>query len=92
MRALKRNNVMYENVRVEMARNDLTILDVANRIGMSRETLSRKLSGKSPLNIDEVFYLQVDRAVQIVSFCSSLSLASSFLALSGSCQVFPAVI
>ena len=42
---MKRNCVIYENVRVEMARKNLTILDIAQNIGMNRETLSRKLSG-----------------------------------------------
>lgn len=55
---MKRNCVMYENVRVEMARKDLTILDIAKSIGMSRETLSRKLSGRSPLNLNEAFDIQ----------------------------------
>lgn len=55
---MKRNCVMYENVRVEMARKDLTILDIAKNIGMNRETLSRKLSGRSTLNIDEAFNIQ----------------------------------
>lgn len=41
-----------------MARKDLTILDIAKAIGMNRETLSRKLSGKSPLHIQEAFDIQ----------------------------------
>lgn len=53
-----RSCVMYENVRVEMARKDLTIMDIAKSIGMKRETLSKKLSGKSPLNLDEAFNIQ----------------------------------
>ena len=55
---MKRNCVMYENVRVEMARKNLTILDVAQRVGMNRETLSRKLSGRSPINLNEAFNIQ----------------------------------
>ena len=55
---MKQNSVMFENVRVEMARKDLTILDIANLIGMSRETLSRKLSGKAPLRLEEAFAIQ----------------------------------
>ena len=49
---------MYKNLRAEMARKDLTILDIAKEIGMNRETLSRKLSGKSPLHIQEAFDIQ----------------------------------
>ena len=55
---MKRNNVKYENVRVEMARKDLTILDMASVIGMNRETLSRKLSGLSPISLSEAFDIQ----------------------------------
>lgn len=56
--AMKRNCVIYENIRVEMARKDLTILDIAQSIGMNRETLSRKLSGRSTLNLNEAFDIQ----------------------------------
>lgn len=31
---MKRNCVIYENVRVEMARKNLTILDIAQNIGI----------------------------------------------------------
>ena len=55
---MKRNCVIYENVRVEMARKNLTILDIAQNIGMNRETLSRKLSGRAPLNLNEAFNIQ----------------------------------
>ena len=50
--------VMYENVKAEMARKDLTIKDIAKGIGMNRDTLSRKLSGRSCLNLDEAFAIQ----------------------------------
>lgn len=50
--------VIYENVRAEMARKDLTIMDIAKGIGMNRDTLSRKLSGRSCLNLDEAFNIQ----------------------------------
>lgn len=53
-----RNCVMYESVRAEMARKDLTIMDIAKGIGMNRDTLSRKLSGRSCLNLDEAFNIQ----------------------------------
>ena len=55
---MKRNCVMYENIRVEMARKNLTILDIAESVGMNRETLSRKLSGKSSLSLKEAISIQ----------------------------------
>ena len=51
--------VMYANVRAEMARKGLTIMDIAKGIGMNRDTLSRKLSGRSCLNLDEAFCIQM---------------------------------
>lgn len=56
---MKRNNIMYENLRVEMARRNLAIMDIARETNMNRDTLSRKLSGKSPLYLDEAFKIQM---------------------------------
>lgn len=53
-----RNCVMYENIRAEMGRKGMTIMDIAKNIGMNRDTLSRKLSGRSCLNLDEAFNIQ----------------------------------
>ncbi len=55
---MARNNIMYENLRAEMARKNLGICDVSAAIGMNRDKLSRKLSGKSPLYLDEAFNIQ----------------------------------
>lgn len=53
-----RRCVMYKNVRVEMAKKNLTILDIAKRTGINRDTLSRKLSRRTRLNLDEAFNIQ----------------------------------
>jgi len=37
----------YPNLRAEMARNQLTIMNIADGIGTRRETVSRWLSGKA---------------------------------------------
>lgn len=50
--------VKYENLRAEMARQRLTLKQISDTIHMNRDTLSRKLSGKSPLYLDEAFYIQ----------------------------------
>lgn len=55
---MKQNSVIYENVRVEMARKNITILEMANMIGIRRETLSRKLSGRSPILLKEALIIQ----------------------------------
>lgn len=52
------NTIMFENVRVEMGRKNLSITKMAKMIDMNRETLSRKLSGKTPLHMREAFNIQ----------------------------------
>ena len=49
---------VYNNLRAEMARYHLTIQSMAAGLKMNRDTLSRKLSGKSPLYLDEAFKIQ----------------------------------
>lgn len=49
---------VYNNLRAEMARHHLTIQSMAVGLKMNRDTLSRKLSGKSPLYLDEAFKIQ----------------------------------
>lgn len=50
--------VKYENLRAEMARRKLTLKQISDAMHMNRDTLSRKLSGKSPLYLDEAFEVQ----------------------------------
>ena len=51
-------NIKYENVRVEMSRNNISKLDISRLIGMNRDTLSRKLSGKAKLYLNEAFEIR----------------------------------
>ena len=53
-----RSIIKYENLRAEMARRKLTLKQISDVIHMNRDTLSRKLSGKSPLYLDEAFEVQ----------------------------------
>ncbi len=55
---MKANNIKYGNLRAEMARKNIGIFDMSVAVGMNRDTLSRKLSGKSPLYLDEAFAIQ----------------------------------
>lgn len=52
-----KNNIIFENVRVGMARNLVTIQQMADTLGCTRDTLSNKLSGKTMLNLDEAITL-----------------------------------
>lgn len=42
-----------ENLRAEMARKQLSIADIANYLGITRDTLGYKLSRKRQINLDE---------------------------------------
>lgn len=50
--------VVYVNLRAEMARNQVTIKKMSKELHMNRDTLARKLSGKSPLYLDEAVKIQ----------------------------------
>lgn len=66
---------MYSNVRAEMARKNISMVDLSEKTGIRYQTLSEKLRGNSPLlvkeavairnalgvdmTIDELFSLQV---------------------------------
>lgn len=55
---MKHSKIMFENLRAEMARKNITIKEIAKTIGVNRDTLGKKFSGKSPLNLDEAFLIQ----------------------------------
>lgn len=46
-------NIAFPNLRAEMARKNLTISIMSEQMGKNRDTLSRKLSKKSPIYLDE---------------------------------------
>lgn len=49
------NNIAFANLRAEMGRNDISIQQIAEGIGMNRDTLGRKLSRKSSLSLQDAF-------------------------------------
>ena len=54
----KKDNIAFPNLRAEMGRKNLGIGDIAATCGFNRDTLSRKLSAKSPLSLVEAFNIQ----------------------------------
>lgn len=58
---MRANNVVFDNLRAEMGRKNIGIGDIAKAIGINRDTLARKLSGKSPLYLSEAF--KIERAL-----------------------------
>lgn len=55
---MTRTSVRFCNLRAEMARRNVTISQMAKSVGFNRDTLGRKLSGKSPLSLAEAFEIQ----------------------------------
>jgi len=43
-----------DNVRAEMARGKRTQAILAHEVGMKQQALSRRLSGRTPFNVDEL--------------------------------------
>ncbi|MFB6364512.1 XRE family transcriptional regulator [Paenibacillus elgii] len=48
----------YRNLRAEMARNGVTIQQLANSLGVRFATVSDKINGKSRFFCDEAFYIR----------------------------------
>lgn len=55
---MKPNTIRFENIRIEMARKNLTLTSMSRELPMCLRTLSLKMSGKSVLNLDEAFLIQ----------------------------------
>lgn len=55
---MKPNGIAYPNLRAEMARQGISIGRMAEMLSFNRDTLSRKLSRKSPLGLEEAFSIQ----------------------------------
>lgn len=53
----KINNIAFVNLRAEMARKQLSISEIANYLGIIRDTLGYKLARKRPINLDEALYI-----------------------------------
>lgn len=44
---------MYLNVKAELARQNLSVVDLSNKTGIRYQTLVDKLNGKYPMTLDE---------------------------------------
>lgn len=44
---------MYSNVKAELARRNLSVVDLSNMTGIRYQTLVDKINGKYPLTLDE---------------------------------------
>lgn len=55
----KVNRIAYPNLRAEMGRKGMTIKDLSDAVSINRDTLSRKLSKKSPIFLREAIQIQM---------------------------------
>lgn len=53
-----RSSIMFSELRAEMARKKITIKQLADKVGVNRDTMGGKLSGKRPLFLNEAFIIQ----------------------------------
>lgn len=44
---------MYSNVKAELARKSLTVVDLSNKTGIRYQSLVDKINGKYPLTLEE---------------------------------------
>jgi len=44
---------MYSNVKAELARHNLTLVDLSNKTGIRYQTLVGKINGNYPITLDE---------------------------------------
>ena len=56
----RQSNIMFSNLRAEMARKQITIQEIANTIGVGRDAASQKLSGKTPITLAEAFKVEAE--------------------------------
>lgn len=52
------NGIKYPNLRAEMARAGMTICSLSGALGMDRNRLSRKLSGRTSLSLEEAISIR----------------------------------
>lgn len=52
-----RSSIMFSELRAEMARKKITIKQLADKVGVNRDTMGGKLSGKRPLFLNEAFII-----------------------------------
>lgn len=49
---------MYKNVRIEMVRMNMTLVDLSNATGIRYQTLSEKMRGNSPILLSEAILIK----------------------------------
>ncbi len=55
---MRASNIAFANLRAEMSRRNIGVVKMARDLGWNRDTLARKLSRRSQINLDEAFLIQ----------------------------------
>lgn len=55
---MRRSNIAYDNLRAAMEQRNILLKDIAAACGYNRDTLARKLSKKTAINLNEAFHIQ----------------------------------
>ena len=55
---MRTSNIAFANLRAEMSRRNIGVVEMARSLGWNRDTLARKLSRQSKINLDEAFLIQ----------------------------------
>ena len=67
---MRQSTIAFENLRAEMARENVSVKDMALCWGCNRDTATRKLARKSPIMLAEAFNAQrkffTDKTVQFL--------------------------
>lgn len=62
----------YSNLIGEIAKAHINYVDIAKRLGITRDTLRAKITGKSSFTVEEAFTIKMSSSptVSLSSFCS----------------------
>ena len=55
---MRPSNIAYPNLRAEMGRKNLGVVEMADGLKCNRDTLARKLSKKSQISLTDAFNIQ----------------------------------
>ena len=55
---MRKSNIAYDNLRVVMEQRNILLKDIAAACGYNRDTLARKLSKQTAINLNEAFNIQ----------------------------------
>jgi lambda repressor-like predicted transcriptional regulator len=56
---------MYSNVKAELARKSMTVVDLSKETGIRYQTLADKINGKYPLTLEEAKKIKTALAVTV---------------------------